>query len=301
MKDKFLKSMHEGVSVENHFLETAKGRIFCTLISPRQPTRQCVVYFSPLFEERMWCQRIAFNFARLLAARGSRAVLVFDYYGYGESEGVCEEFSLAGCRDAVRSIAFFLEGRGYSLLTAWGIRTGCAVALSVVPTQPGIVGSIFWAPVLGLTDYINDSLRASMASQILMFKRVVAARDSILSELLLEGKCVREGYVLNHIEGYRFSAEFYNELQSGAGRGTWDALAHPALVVEVPDSKAVGRKPTSNSHQGLVERPDHPLLSVRTVSERPFWLIGPDYSQTSEGIYEVTTEWIESHARDGSR
>ena len=299
MEGRSADSVYAETSVGNLFLETGQGRIFCTLISPWQRTRNCVVYLSPLFEERMWCQRIAFNFARQLAASGSRAVLMFDYHGYGESDGACEEFSLAGCRDAVQHVASFLEGRGYSEVTLWGIRTGCAVALSAVSSQLPIVSSIFWAPVLDLATYINDSLRASMASQILMFKRVVAARDVILSELLQQGTCVREDYVLNHIDGYRFSADFYEELRSGAG-ASWSSLSHPALVVDVPGPRGAGAKPTMDPRQGPVPSPPWPGVEVRTVTDRPFWVIGPDYSQTADGIYEVTTEWLESQARAGS-
>ena len=282
------------VDVESLFVDSEEGRVFCTLVTPAKPSEECLIYFSPLFEERMWCQRVAFNFAREVAGAGT-AVAMFDYYGYGESDGTAEEFSLQRVRRDVRRLLDALETRGYVRFTFWAIRTGGPVAVASMPARHPVQSCIFWAPVVNLADYIYDGLRAAMSTQLLMFKQVVAKRDAILEELMSSGTCVRDGYALNNIEGYRFSRSFYKEVRA-AGAVDLGATSVQTLVVDVtrpgtPPDKA----PTPASNATSDSSPD---LQVVRVCERPFWIIGRDYSTTAQNVYAVTTEWLRRNVDD---
>jgi hypothetical protein len=282
--------------VESMFLDTGGGRLFCTLVTPAKPSGECMVYFAPLFEERMWCQRIAFNFAREMARAGV-AVALFDYYGYGESDGSAEEFSIQRVRSDVNRLLDFLETRKYVRFTFWGIRTGCPIALASMPSGRCVRSCVFWAPVLNLADYIYDGLRAAMSTQLLMFKQVIAKRDVIVKELLATGSCVRDGYALNNIDGYRFSRSFYEEVRAAANIDL-STTSVPTLVVELarpgtpPGSASV---PPMGTMPGARTDPQ-----VVRVCERPFWTIGKHYSTTARDVYAMTLEWMRRRADDST-
>jgi hypothetical protein len=282
--------------VESMFLDTGGGRLFCTLVTPAKPSGECMVYFSPLFEERMWCQRIAFNFAREMARAGI-AVALFDYFGYGESDGNAEEFSIQRVRSDVCRLLDVLETRGFVRFTFWGIRTGCPMALASMPSGRLVRSCVFWAPVINLADYIYDGLRAAMSTQLLMFKQVLAKRDVIVEELLATGSCVRDGYALNNIDGYRFSRSFYEEVRAAADIDL-GATSVPTLVVELARP---GAPPGSAPAPPLGTMPGARAdFQVVRVCERPFWIIGKEYSTTAQDVYALTMEWMRRTADDST-
>lgn len=293
MNNSHQKQTTNPINVESFFHDTGKGRIFCTLIGSSDPSEEYVIYFSPLFEERMWSHRIAFNFARDLAASGKHAVLMFDYHGYGESDGDPDDFTLAGCRHDVKSLLVLMESRGFSRFSWWGIRTGCAVALASLPPERRISASLLWAPVLDLQTYLYDSLRATIAAQYMIFNKSLVTRDIILEELAEFGQCSREGYVLNYIEGYRFGKIFYQELQDLKHVQDLSLITVPSLVLELlrpggqinsPDLKLSKLGDAARANAGI---------TYLQVPDRPFWLIGKGYSQRAEAFYSASTEWLD--------
>jgi hypothetical protein len=279
------------INIENFFHDTGNGQIFCTLIVPANLTEECVIYFSPLFEERMWSQRIAFNFAQDLVAIGQYSVLLFDYYGYGESSGNSEDFTLDRCRRDIGSLLAMLQKKGFRRFVFWGIRTGCPVALSSMSSSPIVSSAFFWAPVFNLHEFIYDSLRAAIAGQYTLFKQIVAKRDTILEELATIGHCSRDGYILNHIEGYRFGNTFYQETALHNSIFNPGQISPPVLIVEVT-AKNTGKKTAPQTKDIEKSSNTNQNIEIKRIAERQFWLIGRDYSQRAGGLYEVTTEWL---------
>ena len=286
------------LSVESLFVDTGEVRLFCTLVSPQDSSGECMLYFSPLFEERMWCQRMAFNFARQLAGRDRVSVLMPDYFGYGESDGASEDFSLGHTRRDVGHLLDFLRARGYTRFTLWGIRTGCAVALLAAPAHVPVVSRVFWAPVFNLRDYIHEGLRAGLSTQLLMFKRVLARRDAIIKDLVGEGHCIRDGYALNNIDGFRFGRAFYQETSDIARNSPLSQAEIPTLVVDVVRPGGEGDGAESSLESAGPEVGSH--LERRQVHERSFWTIGRYYSSTAEHVYCTTTEWLRQLAGAGT-
>ncbi len=296
MNNRDQKTISQSVDIESFFHDTGKGRIFCTLIGTPHPSKECVVYFSPLFEERMWSHRIAFNFALELAARGKQVVLMFDYHGYGESDGEPESFTLARCRDDMESLLALMGTLGFTRFSWWGIRTGCAVSLAVLPPHLLISSAFLWAPVLNLQEFIYDSLRATIAAQYMIFNKAVVTRDIILEELAEFGQCSRDGYLLNYIEGYRFGKTFYQETQNLEHLLDLNLLTFPSLVLELlrpgmkiakTDIKPSKVREASRANQNI---------SYLQVTDRQFWLIGKDYSQRAEALYRATAGWLDERS-----
>ena len=285
-----MKTKH--LNIENFFHDTGNGRIFCTLIGPTIATNTCLIYFSPLFEERMWSQRIAFNFAQDLAAQGKYTVLIFDYYGYGESEGEAEEFTLARCRKDVESLISVLQQKGFSHFAFWGIHTGCAVALSSISLDRKISSIVLWAPVFNLKDYIYDGLRATIATESAMFKQVLATRNTILEELMTLDKCVREGYQFNYLDGYRFGRDFYQETINIDYDQELKKVNFPTLLINIDTLQSINVK----NRVIDIELQQKNNLKYIQVNFRKFWLIGRDYSQRAEPFFKASIEWLRDKA-----
>ena len=283
------------LNIENFFHDTGNGRIFCTLIGPRCATNTCLIYFSPLFEERMWSQRIAFNFAQDLAAQGKYTVLIFDYYGYGESEGEAEEFTLARCRQDVENLLSVLRKKGFSRFAIWGIHTGCAVALSSIPLSLNLSSIVLWEPVFGLKKYIYDGLRATITTESTMFKQVLATRDTIIEELLTIGKCVREGYQLNCLDGYRFGRDFYKETLNLKYGQELNILNCPSLLINIHTSQSINIKKVANGSDNIESQQNVNLQCIQVIY-RKFWLIGRDYSVRAEPFFKSSLDWLRDKA-----
>lgn len=278
-------------NIQHFFCGSEKKRIFCSLIRSADISKECVIYFPPLFEERMWCQRVSFNFARDLAARGKRSVLIFDYYGYGESDGHAEDFSLSRCRSDVYSLISVMQEKGFTSFVLWGIRTGCAVALASVVPNVRISSAILWAPVFDLKEYLYGSLRATMATEMSMFKKILAKREVILEELVQTGACWREGYQLNNIEGYRFGKTFYQEMLSADYKVEPDSVTFPTFIAEISSEEELNGKEVVELGRDRSTDMNSGITRV-AVPGRKFWLIGRDYSQTEDALYQITCDWL---------
>lgn len=279
--------------IEAFYLTIGKKQIFCTLIRPIILSSECIIYFAPLFEEKMWAHRVAFNFAKELVQKHNKSVLMFDYYGYGESDGDSEQFTISETLKDVEAIIERMNEKGFQKYILWGVRTGSAVAINSVPVSNKISKVFHWAPIFDLHDYLEKNLRGSIAGQYMLFKKTVAKREEIINDLLQHGKCERDGYVLNFVDSYRFGREFYQETIQFKKRMNTEKNTLPTLMILVyKDEASLVRKKISNSQS---EQRSETIKRIHTV-EREFWQIGIKYSQRASALYNLTHEWlIENH------
>ena len=234
--------------IHNFFHDTGKDQLFCTLIGDSSTSNKCTIYLAPLFEERMWSQRVAFNFALELWKNQRQPVFIFDYFGYGESDGDTEDFTLLRFRQDLRQILTLLKNKyGFLHFTLWGIRTGAALAVEGLSVDSSVVSLVLWSPVLNLNKYVYSQLRSTIASQATVFRKVHAKRDDILNELLEHEKCECEGYLLNHIDGYRIGRAFYQEILQKDHNNLAQKLNLPTLLIDMISPI------DSKKHLGLTE------------------------------------------------
>lgn len=280
------------MKIDNFYLESCGTSIFCTLVTSEEAKEECIIYFSPIFEERMWSQRIAFNFAKKVCTTQKKAVLLFDYYGYGESDGDVEEFSLKKCRSDTEVLMSFLIEKGFSKVAIWGIRTGAAVAInSLKGFEDNISTSFYWAPVFDLEDYILGNLRGSVAAQYMLFKKIVAKRDEIIEELINTGRCEREGYQLNFIDGYRIGREFYQETSSMLKEVNIKNYKYPLLFISMYKNRLLIEKKKQILFKEFSDEEKKELTHLHIEGE-DFWQIRNTYSQRAENLYDMTLEWM---------
>lgn len=278
------------ITINNFFHEIGKRRIFCTLISPLVFSEKCIIYFSPIFEERMWCHQTAFNFARELAGSHGYNVLMFDYFGYGESDGNPEDFSMENCRIDIKELLTLMKKKGVSRFILWGIRTGCAIALMAMKGCERVTSALLWAPVMDLQKYLFESLRSTMTAQFWLFKKSIVKRETILEELINNGQCKRDGYVLNYVEGYRFGKSFYLETLNLDHDFNLNQIPFPILIIETILNNINNIKPMKLEDKK--EYNENPNITYYQIPERKFWLINDYYSQRTDTIYQVSQEWL---------
>jgi pimeloyl-ACP methyl ester carboxylesterase len=107
---------------------------------------------------------------RQLAARLSRAgfaVLRFDYYGTGDSDGDGTEASIdQWCRDTVAALDELKRQSGAATVYLIGLRLGAAVAAEVASHRHDVGRLVLWDPVTNGQRYL-DEIRNSPHTEIL--------------------------------------------------------------------------------------------------------------------------------------
>ena len=137
------------------FLPTRNGSLFCLYHAPQGPVqRGQVLHLHPFAEELNTCRRISAQFARALAEAGF-AVLQFDMYGCGDSEGDFGDATWATWRNNAQDALAELHrrageptARGVSLpALMWPMMAGPALVDST-SNWPASASLICWAPPL---------------------------------------------------------------------------------------------------------------------------------------------------------
>ena len=272
---------------------TGSGKIFYTIIGEPSPEKICTIIFLPLFEERMWSQRIVFNFALELAEKNGVAV-IYDYTGYGESDGDTEDFSFSQCQHDLNSLlATIKETFHLTKFTFLGVRTGCSIIVDYfnqIKTHDTAI--VLWAPVLDIEKFVFKELRSTISTQSYVLKKIIAKREVILEELKKHGKCEKKGYLLNHIDGYRIGKTFQDEFSSFDGQSMLKELECPKLYIDVIPIKKL-KMQDSIKEKMLAELSDVKNLNYKIIAANEFWINSRDYTQKSIDVYHATLQWYE--------
>lgn len=119
------------MSLEPLWIPVQEGRLFGALHMPGAQARAGVVICPPFLHEHVRSQRLFALLADELCKHGF-AVLRFDYFGTGDSEGRDESFSMRGAERDAEAAAQVLRDRvsGASMI-ALGVRAGAHAACAL--------------------------------------------------------------------------------------------------------------------------------------------------------------------------
>jgi hypothetical protein len=280
--------------IKNFFLDSGEKKVFCNILGDPKSAKKCIIIFLPLFEERMWSQRVAFNFAVEAAARDN-LVVMWDYYGYGESDGDSEDFTLHKCwLDTFEIIKYLKSKYEFKEFSLLGIRTGGGIICDILNQGLlDITRTVFWSPILDLKNFIFNALRSTISTQSYVFKKIVANRDTILNELLLLGECSRGGYILNHIDGYRIGKRFYKEV---VALGDMVLPQNNNILINYLEIISPEKERTLANIKAAMEKEfaGRFNISYSVMVDREFWINNLDYSQRSDKLYSETLEWLKN-------
>ena len=135
------------------FLPTRNGSLFCLYHAPQGPVqRGQVLHLHPFAEELNTCRRISAQFARALAEAGF-AVLQFDMYGCGDSEGDFGDATWATWRNNAQDALVELQRRAgepteAAPLWLWGVRSGALMSADMLPNMDAPCHVLWWQPVV---------------------------------------------------------------------------------------------------------------------------------------------------------
>ncbi|MBU8921164.1 MAG: alpha/beta hydrolase [Bacteroidales bacterium] len=196
-----------------------------------------LVICDSLFEEKFWCERVHSNLARRLSCAGW-TVLTFDYYGYGNSGGDSDDVTLTSIYEDIGAACDLLRGKGVDTVSLLGLRWGALPACEVASRREDIDSIFLVNPVRKWKKQFMKALRANVAGQYAIFKKVVMTRDKIIEELLSGGDCVRSGYHMNNIDGYLISNKFFEEVSDAAFPEALPGNISKAAVITIPENQA---------------------------------------------------------------
>jgi pimeloyl-ACP methyl ester carboxylesterase len=272
------------------FFEGAAGPLYGVLFSPRGEGRsrtpavpgRGVVICDSLFEEKFFSERANVNLARRLAESGL-AVLMFDYRGYGNSVGESEEVDPAGLLRSAQDACDFLRGAGCGRLVLVGVRWGAAVAEQAARSRDDVEALFLVQPLASWRKALLQALRANVAGQYSVFKKVVMTRDEIIKELTGGGDCVRAGYRMNNVDGYIISRAFYEQSEGMKLPGAVPPRA-PAVVFEIREGDACEDRESAElvaAWRGMGASCEH----VVVAGDNRFWFNNRIFTSVVPNLY----------------
>lgn len=150
------------------FLPTRNGSLFCLYHAPQGPVqRGQVLHLHPFAEELNTCRRVSAQFARALAEEGF-AVLQFDMYGCGDSEGDFGEATWATWRNNAQDALAELRQRAgepteAAPLWLWGVRSGALMSANILQDMTAPCHVLWWQPVVSGQQVLQQWLRLDAA------------------------------------------------------------------------------------------------------------------------------------------
>lgn len=237
-----------------------------------------VVYCAPLFEEKLWSHRVMVNLARSLAGHGI-PVLRFDYAGDGESEG---EFRTASVESRMQDIqdaaSHACERFAVPRVALLGLGLGGTIAAAASRTIENLAGLALWAPVAIGERLISDMLRMHLTAQMVVHRKVLHDRESLVRQIMA-GKEV-------NVEGYDIARPLYEQLQGLLLADALAATSARALVVQVaPADRTEGQ-------YAFLEQATRPGIEFRRVRELKFWSQQKLVFPPCQELFDLTRDWL---------
>jgi pimeloyl-ACP methyl ester carboxylesterase len=198
------KRLCEGVAEEPLRIEGPGGSLHAMSYRPLgDAPGPAIVFAPPDGEERDWALRPLVTASRTLAARGC-AVLRFDYFGQGESDGNYEDASMATRIGDLRAVIRAAREKTGRVPIVVGVRLGGAIAALASAEEAAVRQLVLWEPVLDTDQYLQQMLRVNVSTQMVQHGRVLKERPELIAE-------ARNGQPVS-VNGYRLSGTFIDAL-----------------------------------------------------------------------------------------
>lgn len=262
------------------FFPASDESLFGVVHVPERPAAVAPwVFCHPFGEEKLWSHRAMVSFARRLAARGHH-VFRFDYYGNGDSSGEFEESSLTTARrDLETAIAWIRDRTGSASVSLLGLRLGATIAAVAAESLP-VDRLVLWAPILDGGRYVQEMLRANLATQLAVHKEIRQDREQLVAHMKSGGSV--------SVDGYLMSQWMFEDLS--ATRLTAEPKHHagPCLVLQVDRPQA----PAAPALEALAA--SYPQGTFGLVREEQFWKEIAQFYQVATNLTDETLRWLDT-------
>jgi len=279
------------------FFREHKRPLFGSLYSPDReaPTDPStagrgLVICDSLFEEKFWSERVFANMGRHLAGLGYH-VVVFDYYGYGNSAGDSIEVNATTLERDINSACDLLRQCGVKRLSLLGVRWSAALTCRVARDRVDVDGLALINPVKKWKPEFMKALRANVAGQYAIFRKTVMTRDEIVDEVTDGGDCLRSGYRMNNIDGYFFSRQFLEQCSDINLPVELPERVKSVRLITIPERKTA----VTNGEEKLALQFHESGVSCDSIvleGENAFWLNNEIFTSRTPALYKDIGTWL---------
>ena len=187
---------------------SSKRTLFGTyhMAKTRAPRAPAVVLCNAFGEEAVRSYRIMRLLALKLSRQGS-PVLRFDYFGTGDSAGLCTQMDIeGGTKDILSAHEEILDVSGASKAVWVGLRLGASQAMKAAARRAsGLDGLVLWDPVVSGRDYERELTELQVNHLAYCYDQPA---EAIRKRLSLEGNRLRESV------GFELGDGFSDQLQA---------------------------------------------------------------------------------------
>ncbi len=188
-----------------HFLESAKGRIFCIERIPEESlslTKMLLIL--PPFGEEMNKSRHMFSLLSEALTGIGVGVALLDFYGSGDSEGSSGDALIALWQEDTLIYLQYLQETYGCDIDILAVRTGALVFLGSKELVSTAHEVFFWNPILNGKQFIGQFFRTRLAADMMKKTGARLTMQDIVDELQSDG--------VTEVAGYTVSKGLYKEL-----------------------------------------------------------------------------------------
>lgn len=189
---------------ERHFFLNEKGKkLYCVeyFSGDRKEKNHSVILCKPIWGERIRTHIIFSNLARLLSGR-SFIVITCDYFGDGNSGGETLDLNYFSMVEDIGILYEYLK-QNYNLKSCSlvGLRLGANVAMGAEGKIDELRKLVLFEPVLNPIELFNKALRANLATQMAIHKKILKTREQLIKDL--------ENGIPVNIDGFVIGKKFW--------------------------------------------------------------------------------------------
>ncbi len=276
--------------VDQLYLKNKK--IFTTVYTPghKENKNEVIIMCPPIYQERAWSERVCHNFFTFSSDKGYYCGCPH-YYGVGDSEGRSEEMTIETMVDDVCAlIQYFVTEKEIEKVNLFGFRFGAIIA-SLIPQHFDVEKIVFWSPVLNPEKYLYDMLKMCLSTQSTMFREIRMNRKQIIQALLNDESTMMENYALNNIYGYRFSKEFYLQVQQINLLKDINFKTEKMLILDINPGGNVTKELLSFKEK--LDKEKKIYASLKGMKEKQFWVNEKHYKSVPIELFDVNLSWLD--------
>ncbi len=262
------------VNESHFFFGSDKHQLYAMLYEPEKKLNLSETYIilHPFAEEKKSSQIVLVDLARKISTEGNH-VMLFDFFGCGDSEGDLPEANISIWLDDLRlAVELMKEKVNAKRINLIGLRLGAFIGALYAKEHNDISKLVLIEPVINPAKDLNRSLRGKLMKELCTDGKVSSKRADLLSQL--------ENNVSIDFSGHEISSFFYKDVLKYSGLAFEEVLQNcktDTLLINVSQKD----KP-SKAFQSLIAKLEHvPAIKNTVVKLEPFWgqIDLPDYSE----------------------
>ncbi len=251
--------------VENFFIDTSRGRLFCLFYHPIHnscPSQSIVMV--PPFAEEMNKTRKAFTYFAQNCCKKNIGVLLVDLVGTGESDGEFGEATWETWKANVLEVYSWLINNGSSLISALGLRLGALLIIDAFSTSKYELDKIIlWQPVVTANVFLKQLLRINLAAN-LFANSSNNVDKSLPNEMFASNERIE-------VAGYELSKQLYAAMQQLSLKSLDSPLCKQIIWLETSINVDLQISPAKHKILDNWSKQGNLNTNIYITQDAPFW------------------------------